>query len=122
MNDKEKLLRDYGRMCKNACDTGSRCEIATMAVGYDCTECQMWIADHPKEAIKAIEKWGADHPIKTRQSEFLKLHPNAESDSDGVLEIAPCVIDSTLRFFQDGICIRGNNCIKCAQEYWSQEV
>lgn len=116
MNDKEKLLRDYARMCKEDC---KKCQIKQKCRDLSCNK---WIEEHTKEAVEIIEKWAAEHPVKTRQSEFLKLHPNAILDSDGVLEIAPCVIDSTLRFFRDGICTRGNDCIKCAREYWSQEV
>lgn len=117
MNDKEKILKDFCRMCMggnchNNCQIGEQCD-------YFCNE---WIMEHPKEAVEFVEEWAAEHPVKTRQGEFFKLHPNARLDSDGVLDIKPCAIDSTLGFSQSGICTRCSNCIKCAREYWSQEV
>lgn len=56
--------------------------------------------------------------VKTRQSEFLKMFPNAELD-EGVLMIAPCIIDTTVtRAGCEGI----SNCIECAKEYWTEEI
>lgn len=57
-------------------------------------------------------------PKKTRQSEFLKMYPNARLNSKGVLDIRPCNIDtnySTYRcYFACGD--------ECQNAYWLQEV
>lgn len=39
--------------------------------------------------VEAAEQWAAEHPAKTRQSEFLKLFPGAGPTKDGVLAICP---------------------------------
>lgn len=38
---------------------------------------------YPEKAVEIIENWSKKHPIKTRQSEFLKLYPKAAL-KDGV--------------------------------------
>ena len=118
MDDKGKLIRDYNRMCLSTED----CEDCELKIAGDCEDCRSWAMEHPSETVELIEGWAFENPIKTRQGEFLKLHPNARLDHDGVLYINPCVIDSTLGICQDGICTRGDNCIKCTRDYWSQEV
>lgn len=116
MNDKEKLLRDWKRMCKayGAC---SRCAI-TQETGEE-KLCLIWAGENPIKAIKVIEKWAAEHPVKTRQSEFLGQFPNAEMN-EGALTIMPCSIDT--RLVQTDCCNNSSNCQRCRKEYWSQEV
>ena len=57
-------------------------------------------------------------PKKTRQSEFLKMYPNARLNSKGVLDIQPCNIDTSYStdhcYFACGD--------ECQNAYWSQEV
>lgn len=57
-------------------------------------------------------------PKKTRQSEFLKMYPNARLNSKGVLDIRPCNIDTSYStdhcYFACGD--------ECQNAYWSQEV
>ena len=40
--------------------------------------------------VPIVEQWAKEHPVKTRQSEFLKQWPVAEIGEDGVLVVAPC--------------------------------
>ena len=123
MDEKEKILMAYAMMCKNACDTESVCEIAKMAVGYDCTECQIWIAAHPKETVKAIEKWEAENPVKTRQDVFLEQYPNVKIDKYAkTIDINPCTIDSQKYVYKNAICKRKTNCLECRREYWWQAI
>lgn len=53
-------------------------------------------------------------PKKTRQSEFLKVYPNAN-----VSGIQPCVID---KGNSGEYCSKHDWCSECADDYWSQEV
>lgn len=62
---------------------------------------------------------GKDHPakpVKTRQSEFLRMFPNARLYS-GVVSVAPCEVDDTLSFRCNIDCS-----LKCRRDYWLQEV
>lgn len=69
------------------------------------------------ETISKVEQWAKDHPVKTRQSEFLKMFPNAVIDEDdGILCIKPCAIDESIG------CTNGKGCDGCRRKYWLTEV
>lgn len=72
----------------------------------------------PEEVVGLVEEWSKAHPVKTRQSEFLKQFPNAKLDIDGVLAIRPCDIDS--KYCTDDDYLR--KCGACAGDYWLAEV
>lgn len=66
----------------------------------------------------AVSAWSDSHPIKTRQSEFLKRFPNAMiNESDGILCITPCNIEG-----KSIGCPNGKSCGDCRREYWLTEV
>jgi hypothetical protein len=67
-------------------------------------------------AVKFVERWDAAHPVKTRQSEFLKLFPNAQTDS-GCLNACPMDV-----FGNTGIDCNKRTCFECKKEFWMQEV
>ena len=78
--------------------------------------CRTFENDNPEEAVEIVEKWAAEHSKKTRQSEFLKMFPNARIRGD-VLEIRPCDIDDNIE------CIdRDEECYECYRKYWLAEV
>ena len=67
--------------------------------------------------LKLVEEWAKEHPVKTRQSEFLKMFPNAAIDEDdGILCIKPCEIDESIG------CTNGKGCDDCYRKYWLTEV
>ena len=72
-------------------------------------------------------KW-MPKPKKTRQSEFLKIFPNAHEGDDGVLNIYPCIVDETLDtggFPHGTACDRAERyggCYECKMAYWNEEV
>lgn len=67
-------------------------------------------------AVKYVEQWDAEHPIKTRQSEFLKLFPNAQTDS-GCLNACPMDV-----FGNTGIDCNKRTCFECKKAFWLAEV
>jgi hypothetical protein len=73
-----------------------------------------------------LEKWSKEHPIKTRQSEFLKMFPNARIESDGMPSICPIVVDKRCHNKDDDalFCLVRDEeeCRKCRRDYWLQEV
>lgn len=72
-----------------------------------------------EKAVQIVEQWSKDHPVKTRQSEFLKMFPSAPIDRhDGVLCIDPCAIDS----IQKGNKYCSISCTACRKAYWLAEV
>lgn len=75
------------------------------------------LCDGAEKAVPIVEQWAKDHPVKTRQSEFLKMFPNAAIyEDDGILCIKPCIIDESIK------CTNGKNCDDCRREYWLAEV
>ena len=70
----------------------------------------------PKEVVELVEEWAKEHPAKTRQSEFLKMFPNADFCQD-VIDISPCSIEKEMRK-----CCGDRNCDECKRTYWLTEV
>lgn len=66
--------------------------------------------------VKAAEQWATEHPVKTRQSEFLKLFPNAQTDS-GCLNACPMDV-----FGNTGIDCNKRTCFECKKAFWLAEV
>lgn len=82
-----------------------------------------------EQAVEIVESWSNEHPIKTRQSEFLKLYPHVKLDELGVIDIDPCNLEPTLYKQYAGTCkclrlgeYGYSDCRDCRAEYWSKEV
>lgn len=71
------------------------------------------------EIVERIEQWAKEHPVKTRQSEFLKMFPNASVGYNGTLVICPSQADTKAV----SECIRSErNCDKCKRDFWLKEI
>lgn len=92
------------------------CENCPIGIENNRTDmnCKRFEAYYPERAVEIVEKWAAEHPKKTRQSEFLKMFPNATP-----FHIDPCNVDADMAI--DSKC-RRKSCIECREEYWSEEV
>ncbi len=112
--DAVEFLKTLRRMCNCEC---RKCEFGKRLRGFE--TCTTWRKTHPKEAVAIVEQWAAAHPAKTRQSEFLKLFPNAPiyTNTHNVA-LDPCLVDTALR----GHCPTGRGCDICRREFWMQEV
>lgn len=109
-----EFFKTVNRLCKNqrCC---AECPIHKNGMG-----CMIKADDESiEETISKVEKWGKDNPINTRQSEFLRMFPNAPIDKrNGVLFVDPCTIDST----QKGNKYCSISCATCRKNYWLSEV
>lgn len=86
----------------------------------------LWITSDentPEEIVAETEKWAADHPIKTRQSEFLKQWPEAALTKDGAIAICLLVISAAYRD-ENGACNKdqSDTCAECRKAFWLAEV
>lgn len=73
----------------------------------------------PISLVSQVEQWAAEHPVKTRQSEFLKMFPDAPIYPDtGLVRVSPCQVDRALC----GNCPTGIDCIECRKAFWLAEV
>lgn len=75
-------------------------------------------ASSPEAVVKHMETWAAEHPGKTRQDELLKLLPNARMGDDGVLDLCPMMLDTSL---PQSVCPAGG-CHGCQEEFWLEEI
>lgn len=116
--DAVEFFKTVKRLCK---DQGCK---EFPAVFEDGMCMVMLVAMHCDDLIKStegmvskVEQWAKGHPVKTRQSEFLKLFPNAAIDEDdGILGIRPCEIDESI------VCTNEKGCENCYRKYWLAEV
>lgn len=78
------------------------------------------------EEMGGDQKTAVSRPAKTRQSEFLKIYPNAEINGfTGAIAILPCEMDRSLdldgkrcKKYADST----SECDECAKDYWEEEV
>ena len=111
--DAVKFLKEKERMCREHdcfdCPLGKKNNVR----GFGCPALEN---QYPETAIAIVEQWSREHPIKTRQGEFLKMFPNAQTLRNGALIVCPKLIDSEYEINCDG------SCIDCRKEYWLESV
>lgn len=119
--DAVKFLKTVNRLCKNQrfC---TECPIHKNGMG-----CMVKAEDDSiksiEETVSKVEQWAKDHPVKTRQSEFLKKFPDAYLSA--ITRLLPCSLDKTLkplRCAKYGYLSITCRCDRCRDEYWLAEV
>lgn len=112
--DAVEFFKTVNRLCKNqrCC---AECPIHKNGMG-----CMIKADDDStksiEETVSKVEQWAKDNPVKTRQSEFLKMFPNAEFCRD-VINILPCSIEKEMCKYCDN-----SKCEECRKDYWLSEV
>lgn len=111
--DTIEYIKNMKRMCES--------------YGANCDGCGLYDEDAmpactsgktPEECIAIVEQWAKEHPVKTRQSEFLKLLPGADvGETDGCLTLDPCNVYKKMRKECEG-----RKCSECRKAFWSAEV
>nr|DAV84861.1 MAG TPA: hypothetical protein [Caudoviricetes sp.] len=115
--DAVEFFKTVNRLCKNqrCC---AECPIHKNGMG-----CMIKADDDStksiEETVSKVEQWAKDNPVKTRQSEFLKMFPNAKTNTEGVLVVSPCFIDQKML---NGCKGKNVYCNNCRREYWLAEV
>lgn len=127
--DAVTYIKEYKRMCESF---GSKDHIlakpcAGCPLDSNVRGCHMNdIADNAEECVAAVEKWSKEHPAKTRQSEFLKMFPNAPIKECGIIDICPNMLGELI----DGVvgtkcCVHvadGMSCDDCTRNFWLAEI
>ena len=73
--------------------------------------------------VPIVEQWAKEHPVKTRQSEFLKQWPDAEIGDDGYPSVAPCQLNvELLQCESRKDCEDRGVCGKCRCDFWLKEI
>lgn len=105
---------EYLKVKARMCDSLKECGDCPLDKINNTDNINCFDRHYEEEAVAIVEKWAAEHPKKTRQSEFLKMFPNATP-----FHIDPCNVDADMAI--DSKC-RRKSCIECREEYWSEEV
>lgn len=118
--DAVEYLKEAIRMCETVGDC-YECPFNGASTVVPCKLARdNWESANPEKAVESVEKWAKENPIKTQQSEFLKMFPNAVLDN-GAIRICPQLIEGEDNY--NCICDNGVlSCIKCRKQYWHEEV
>lgn len=104
---KNRMCREYGKLPRGCFEC---------PIGNDSGRCQAGVLENQKVTeeilVQIVERWSAEHPKKTRQSEFLKMFPIANPS-----DIDPCNIDTSLA--TDKRC-KNIDCDSCRREFWNE--
>lgn len=121
MMDAVEFLKEEDRMCdKYKYSSGHNCSDCPCSSKRNGTDkiCINLRKTSLAKYVEIVEKWSAEHPVKTRQSEFLKMFPNARINSDGIIDIDPCTCDEKIEHH----CEKYDSCDDCYKEYWLAEI
>ena len=72
-------------------------------------------------AVKFVERWDAEHPVKTLQSVFLKMLPNVPLNDKGQPAFCPKLLDTEYHPV-GSCCLDVDICQRCMDNFWGQEV
>lgn len=120
--DAIQFLKTVGRICKA---NNGKCDECPLDK-YPCNAYINCIRNvepdkDSEEMVNIADGWAKDHPVKTRktrQSELLKMFPDAQIDTYGALTIRPCSIEKGLC----SKCTTLSDCVGCRREYWLKEI
>ena len=111
--DAVEFLKQFNRMCN------------TYIYGR-CAECPAYkyrcgdeFDEQEEDGVSIVEQWAKEHPIKTRQSELLKMFPNTDKNN-GVLDFCP----QRFGYFRGNskCCESTTECAECKRDFWLKEI
>lgn len=113
---------EYIKALRRLCKTQKICNGCPLRSNGACIAglCDDGLCDGAEKAAQIVEQWSKNHPIKTRQSEFLKMFPDAD-----LTRLLPCVIEKDKRVMRCAkySCLSNPNyCGMCRDDYWTEEV
>ena len=106
------FFKELKRMCNKFNSTCVGCKIYDICLD---TGCYSFIKNDTQKAIEIVQEWSDSNPVKTRQSMFLEMLPNAKL-TDGHLPICPKFLDTKIENCPAKVCD------SCKKEYWLTEV
>lgn len=121
--DAVKFIKEINRLCEAQEDCkdcpliGHACDVNTATI-MSC-----YNIESVQNMVQIVEQWAKVHPVNTRQSEFLKMFPNAYLET--ITRLLPCSLDGTLKPFRCakyGYLSITCRCDKCRDDYWNEEV
>ena len=90
--DAVKFLEELKRMCENIGDCGN-CPAHFQRSGFFACKLEHIPESYEDFAfddlVSFVEKWSAEHPVKTRLQDFMEKHPNAMVKRNGLPPFMP---------------------------------
>ena len=113
---KEMTAIEYLKEKRRMCRTIKWCDNCPMNSVVNNENMCAWIElKNPEEAVAIVQKWAEEHPIKTRQSEFLKIFPGVKM-TNGYIGLCPRIPDERLP------CLSSKSCAECRKDFWLAEM
>ena len=112
--DAVEYLKALGRLCNNYL-CGDNCPLID--------SCDDESDDGYVRKVQIVEQWAKEHPVKTRQSEFLEKWPYAKIGGDGLPAISPCQLNVLfIHGKSQKDCEDRGVCNKCRRDFWLKEI
>ena len=115
---KEMTAVEYLKAKKRMCVSMKGCDYCQLRINDVSNSVDCFERGFEEEAVSIVQKWAEEHPINTRQSEFLKIYPNAKMQ-DGAIRMCPLDLDVN---FNCRATSERISCNTCRKEYWLKEV
>lgn len=117
--DAVEFIKTRARMC-GAHDNYGACSLCDFCEQDYSEQVTYQVAE---QAVENVLEWAKEHPVKTRQSELLKLFPEANVLYDEYLNICPAQLSSECRDKETGGCYDTRmDCGKCKRDFWLKEI
>ena len=108
---------EYIKTLRKLCKSQERCSGCVL---YDKEDkcCILNISEYTEKSVQIVEQWAKEHPIKTRQSEFLRMFPNAQIHDDVIWMCPKCICCD---YKPEENC-NEIYCCDCKRKFWLTEV
>lgn len=109
---------EYAKQRERMCDYYGDCDVCPAQKIIGCAT-----ITKISQMVPIVEQWAKEHPVKTRQSEFLKQWPDAEIGDDGLPSVAPCQLYKDMEEKdENGVCCKNCGCGICRRDFWLKEI
>lgn len=112
---------EYTKTLRRLCESQANCPECPLH--ETCEEdnygyCNGNASEYVEKSVHIVEQWAKDNPIKTRQSEFLRMFPKAEIKDD-YLWMCPKYINYDYNPEEN---CHEISCSDCKRKFWLTEV
>lgn len=109
---------DYLKKSRRMCKSSGGCDTCVAYIDGECCIDFGAKSGKEKETVAIVEQWAKDHPVKTRQSEFLKMFPKVPMKDD-VIDICPATV---VKWLKNAEHCNHILCADCRKAFWLMEV
>lgn len=110
---------EFLKESKRLCASFKYCKECPVYVDFSGCAVKPLVGANEEKTEAIIEEWSRKHPVKTRQSEFLKMFPRADITVNGVIKICPNAVEMGYVDMKD---CNFSTCLECQKAYWLAEV